>query len=129
MFLTLSVSTLGVIAFNVVVQPLSFWLLLIFGHGYAREASTVLRLLSLVGFPYVIKNHYVALCRARGKLLSAAGILSGSAAIELLFAVIGGVLWGVNGVAAGWASAVAVEAVLMTKPVIQATQWPTIRHR
>ena len=52
-----------------VAAPLA---LRIFGPAYVMNGTTALRLLVLVGFGYVIKDHYVAIRRAQGRLGHAA---------------------------------------------------------
>ncbi len=55
----------GILVVVVVAAPL---VLRIFGPAYATNGTTALRLLLLVGPAYVIKDHYVAIRRAQGRL-------------------------------------------------------------
>ena len=52
----------------VVVEVTAPLVLQIFGPAYAVNGTTALRLLALVGPAYVVKDHYVAIRRAQGRL-------------------------------------------------------------
>ena len=56
----------------VVVEVAAPLVMRIFGPAYVMNATTILRLLVLMGPTYVIKDHYVAIRRAQGRLGHAA---------------------------------------------------------
>jgi O-antigen/teichoic acid export membrane protein len=89
----------------------------LFGPEYAAHGTTILRLLLLSALPYVVKDHYVAVRRAQGRLGSATRVLSVATVGEVGAGTVGGVLWGLNGLALGWAVAATIEAVLLLPAV------------
>lgn len=97
-----------------------------FGPAYAAHGSTVLRLLILIGPSYVIKDHYVAIRRAQGRLRDAAKIIALGTAAEAVGAAVGGAFWGVTGLSLGWAIAAACEALVLSPAVIQAFRRPLV---
>ena len=60
----------------VVVEVAAPLVLRIFGPAYVVNGTTALRLLVLVGPAYVIKDHYVAIRRAQGRLGHAAKVMA-----------------------------------------------------
>ena len=60
----------------VVVEVAAPLVLRIFGPAYVMNGTTALRLLLLVGPAYVIKDHYVAIRRAQGRLGHAAKVMA-----------------------------------------------------
>ncbi len=99
-----------------VAAPLA---LRIFGPAYAANGTTALRILILVGPAYVIKDHYVSIRRAQGRLSHAAKIMAIGTSAEAAGATLGGVLWGLNGICLGWAVAASCEAVVLSPAVLQ----------
>lgn len=91
----------------------------IFGPGYAMNGTTALRLLVLVGPAYVIKDHYVAIRRAQGRLGHAAKVMAAGTCAEAVSAAIGGIYWGMTGLCAGWAVSASCEGVVLLPAVIQ----------
>jgi O-antigen/teichoic acid export membrane protein len=89
----------------------------LFGPEYAAHGTTVLRLLLLSALPYVVKDHYVAVRRAQGRLGSATRVLSLATIGEVGAGILGGVLWGLNGLALGWAAAATIEALFLLPAV------------
>jgi O-antigen/teichoic acid export membrane protein len=89
----------------------------LFGHIYAQEASSSLRILSVGAFALIIKYHFIALCRIRGTMEQAIFVLTLSAALELGFAALGAHLGGLSGLCMGWIAALGIEAVLMFYPI------------
>src|SRR5580704_17357712 len=69
----------GIVVVAEVAAPL---VLRIFGPGYVMDGTTALRLLVLVGPAYVIKDHYVAIRRAQGRLSQAARIMAVGTSVE-----------------------------------------------
>ena len=92
----------GIVVVAEVAAPL---VLRIFGPGYAANGTTALRLLVLVGPAYVIKDHYVAIRRAQGRLGHAAKVMAAGTCAEAAGAALGGIYWGTTGLSAGWAIA------------------------
>jgi hypothetical protein len=78
-----------------------------------------LRLLVLVGPAYVIKDHYVAIRRAQGRLTQAAKVMAAGTSAEAAGATLGGIYWGMTGLCIGWAVASWCEAVLLLPVVIR----------
>jgi O-antigen/teichoic acid export membrane protein len=103
----------------VVAQVAAPFALRIFGPAYAMNGTTALRLLVLVGPAYVIKDHYVAICRVQGRLGHAAKVMTAGTSAEAAGATLGGIIWGVTGLCSGWAIAVTCEAALLLPTVIR----------
>jgi O-antigen/teichoic acid export membrane protein len=111
--LALSAGTLVVV---MVVAPL---ILRIFGPAYVANGTTALRLLLLVGPAYVIKDHYVAIRRAQGRLSHAAKMMVAGTCAEAAGAALGGIYWGMTGLCIGWVIGASCEAVALLPAVIQ----------
>ncbi len=103
----------------VVVEVAAPLVLRIFGPGYVMNGTTALRLLVLVGPAYVIKDHYVAIRRAQGRLGHAAKVMAAGTCAEAAGAVSGGIYWGMTGLCSGWAVAATGEAVVLLPAVIR----------
>jgi O-antigen/teichoic acid export membrane protein len=106
----------GIVVVAEVAAPL---VLRIFGPGYDINGTTALRLLVLVGPAYVIKDHYVAIRRAQGRLGHAAKVMAAGTFAEAAGAVLGGIYWGMTGLCAGWAVAASCEAIVLLPAVIR----------
>jgi O-antigen/teichoic acid export membrane protein len=106
-------------AIVVVAEVAAPLVLRIFGPGYAMNGTTALRLLVLVGPAYVIKDHYVAIRRAQGRLGHAAKVMAAGTCAEAAGAALGGIYWGVTGLCSGWAIAATGEAVVLLPAVIR----------
>lgn len=100
-------------------------LLGVFGSAYAAEAGAILRLLSLGVFGIIVKDHFVAVHRARGDVTRARGAVIVGMLIEIGFPVIGAVSGGITGFTLGWLAALAVQAVYMAPTLVRAIQSPT----
>lgn len=121
--LPLGLALCGAIVLGVeLVAPLA---LRIFGPAYAENGTTALRLLILVGPSYVIKDHYVAIRRAQGRLTNAARVMALGTSAEAAGAVVGGVLWGMIGLCAGWAVAATCEALVLSPAVMKVARVPS----
>jgi hypothetical protein len=107
----------GIVVLAEVAAPLA---LRIFGPAYVINGTTALRLLVLVGPAYVIKDHYVAIRRAQGRLGHAAKVMAAGTCAETAGAALGGIYWGMTGLCLGWAIAASCEAVVLLPPVIRA---------
>jgi len=91
----------------------------LFGPAYAANGTTALRLLILVGPAYVIKDHYVSIRRAQHRMTQAATIMSIGTVVEVTGSIVGGVLWGLNGICFGWVISASCEALFLLSPVLQ----------
>jgi O-antigen/teichoic acid export membrane protein len=106
----------GIVVVAEVAAPLA---LSIFGPAYAANGTTALRLLVLVGPAYVIKDHYVAIRRAQGRLTEAAKVMAAGTFAEAAGAALGGFFWGTTGLSAGWAISSSCEALILLPAVIR----------
>ncbi len=95
-------------------------LLMIFGPSYATDAEWCLRLLTFGIFPVIIKHHFIAICRIRGRVGAITPWLVLGSLTELCLASVGTYFWSLTGLAAGWLLAVSIEALLMGRTVIGA---------
>jgi O-antigen/teichoic acid export membrane protein len=95
------------------------FVLRIFGPAYVTNGTTALRLLVLVGPAYVIKDHYVVIRRAQGRITHAAKVMALGTSGEVVGAVLGALLQGMIGLCVGWALAASAEALLLTPSVLQ----------
>lgn len=103
----------------VAVQVAAPLVLRIFGPAYVMNGTTALRLLILVGPAYVIKDHYVAIRRAQGRLGHAAKIMTAGTSAEAAGAALGGIYWGMTGLCIGWAVTASCEAVVLLPAVLR----------
>ena len=106
----------GIVIAVQVAAPLA---LRIFGPAYVMNGTTALRLLILVGPAYVIKDHYVAIRRAQGRLSHAAKMMAAGASAEAVGAALGGIYWGTTGLCIGWVIGASCEAVVLLPAVIR----------
>ena len=106
----------GIVVVAEVAAPLA---MRIFGPGYVINGTTVLRLLVLVGPAYVIKDHYVAIRRAQGRLGHAAKVMAAGTCAEAVGATLGGIYWGMTGLSIGWAVSSSLEAVVLLPAVLR----------
>jgi O-antigen/teichoic acid export membrane protein len=106
----------GIVVVAEVAAPIA---LRIFGPAYVTNGTTALRLLVLVGFGYVIKDHYVAIRRTQGRLGQAVKVMAAGTAAETIGAALGGIYWGMTGLCIGWAVAASLEALVLLPPVIE----------
>lgn len=91
----------------------------IFGPAYVTNGTTPLRLLVLVGFGYVIKDHYVAIRRAQGRLGQAVKAMAAGTCAEAAGVAVGGVWGGMTGLCLGWAVAASCVGVLLLPAVFR----------
>jgi O-antigen/teichoic acid export membrane protein len=106
----------GILAIVVVAAPL---VMRIFGPAYVVNGTTALRLLLLVGPAYVIKDHYVAIRRAQGRLSHAAKMMVAGTCAEAAGAALGGIYGGMTGLCIGWAIGAWCEAVFLLPAVLR----------
>ena len=121
---TLPLGLAACAAIVLVVELAAPLILQFFGTAYAIHGSTALRLLILVGPSYVIKDHYVAIRRAQGRLSNATRVIALGTAVEATGVAVGGALWGATGLCLGWALAAACEALVLLPTVIQVYRRP-----
>jgi O-antigen/teichoic acid export membrane protein len=91
-----------------------------FGPSYARAATVPLELLVISYIPSIPKTHYMAVCRATGRIPRAAAILSAAAVAEVTAAVAGGESDGLKGLALGLLAVYILEGLVTTPPVLRA---------
>jgi O-antigen/teichoic acid export membrane protein len=103
----------------IIAQVAAPFALRIFGPAYAMNGTTALRLLVLVGPAYVIKDHYVAIRRAQGRLGHATKVMAAGTSMEAAGAALGGIAGGMTGLCIGWAVAVSCEAFVLLPAVIR----------
>jgi O-antigen/teichoic acid export membrane protein len=96
----------------------------LFGPEYAVHGTTALRILILVGPAYVIKDHYVSIRRAQHRMSHAATVMAIGTTAEVAGAVLGGVLWSLNGIAIGWAVAASLEALVLLPALLRVIRHP-----
>ncbi len=95
----------------------------LFGPAYAANGTTALRILILVGPAYVIKDHYVSICRAQGRLSHASKVMAIGTALEVTASTLGGVFGGLSGICFGWAISASCEAVFLLPAVLHIYRW------
>lgn len=118
--LTLGLALVIGVCSNVVLLVAGGRLLAIFGHDYEQGGRVCLSLLTLAVFPLIIKDHYVALSRIRGRVLRAATLTTAGGCLELAGAALGARLHGLNGLSIGWGVALLVESTWMGNVVLSA---------
>ena len=91
----------------------------VFGPAYVQNGTTALRLLLLVGPAYVIKDHYVAIRRAQGRLGHAAKMMTAGTSAEAAGAALGGIYWGMTGLCIGWIIGAGSEAAFLLPGVLR----------
>jgi O-antigen/teichoic acid export membrane protein len=106
-------------AIVLVVEIAAPYALRLFGPAYAANGTTALRILILVGPAYVIKDHYVSIRRAQGRLSHAAKVMGLGTTAEVSGAALGGAIWGLTGICAGWAITASCEAVFLLPAVLR----------
>ena len=106
-------------AIVLVVEVAAPYALRIFGPEYAANGTTALRIVILVGPAYVIKDHYVSICRAQHRMSHAAKVMAIGTIAEVAGSMLGGVFWGLTGICAGWAISASVEAVFLLPAVFR----------
>ena len=94
----------------------------LFGPSYAEHATWSLRILSLESFPFIIKNHYIAISRIQGRVAHAAQFTILTGLLELGGATLGAFLGGLTGLSVGWFGAMCIEAVFMSRAVFKAAR-------
>lgn len=114
---TLAIAVVFGILPNIVLLVGAGKVLQIFGHSYAVQATTGLRILGLAVFPLIVKNHYTAISRINNRISQATWAAVAGCVIEIILAAVGGAFGGLVGLCLGWLIAVSVEALFMA-PVV-----------
>ena len=99
-------------------------ILRLFGPEYSANATSVLRILAVLLFGLVVKDHYIAINRIRGTVTSGAKVCLAGGALELGLAAIGGVHGGLTWFALGALVAVAVESAVMAPTLLRELRRP-----
>jgi O-antigen/teichoic acid export membrane protein len=120
--LTLSFAFLATVLIACVLLFATKQALGLFGHSYAEQAAWSLRILALESFPFIIKNHYVAISRVQGRVAHATLLTIVSGFLELGGATLGAYLGGLSGLSLGWLAAMCVEAIYMSRSVYRAAR-------
>jgi O-antigen/teichoic acid export membrane protein len=107
------------LAAEVVLLAFGQPILRVFGPEYAENAWSLLVVMSLAVFPLVFKDHYVAMRRVEGRLLTAASLVTAMTILEVAAAALGGATGGALGLVAAWTVAVYVEGAVTALPVIR----------
>lgn len=85
----------------------------VFGGEYADASYVVLALLVPAGAWMVVKDHLVALWRSERRFHLATRLAAVALVLEVAAACAGGVIGGARGLAIGWLTAMALEALLL----------------
>jgi O-antigen/teichoic acid export membrane protein len=88
----------------------------LFGHHY-EIAAPALAIMGFTTYPLAIKSHYAAIARVRGQMQQAAFRTMIGAILEVGLSAIGGALYGVTGVGAGYLLGTVIEALIFS-PVV-----------
>ncbi len=118
--LTLSLAFLATVLADCVLLLGTRQVLGLFGHSYAEQAVWSLRILAVESFPFIIKNHYIAVSRIQGRVAHATLVAIAGGILELGGSVLGARLGGLTGLSLGWFAAVCIEAVFMSRTVYRA---------
>lgn len=124
--LTISLAMITCALVNCVLLFGSRQLLGIFGHSYAEQAAGSLSILGLGVFPFIIKEHYIVICRIHNRLTNALLPVALGALLELGAAALGARLGGVSGLSLGWITALCIEAICMSRLVYQTTRFSSM---
>lgn len=98
----------------------------LFGQRYANEAAWCLRILALMTFPLIIKDHYVAVCRIQRRVGSAILPIITIAVLQLICAAVGAWLSGLLGLSLGVLAAECIGALFLL-PTVYETLLPKDR--
>jgi O-antigen/teichoic acid export membrane protein len=126
MRLTLSLAFVACVLANAVLLLGTRQVLGLFGHSYAEQAAWSLRILAVESFPFIIKNHYIAVCRIHGRVAHAAQITIVTGILELTGAALGARLGGLTGLSLGWFAAMCTEAIFMSRTVYKTARFVKI---
>jgi O-antigen/teichoic acid export membrane protein len=108
------------LAANLVLFPGGALLLSLFGKAYVAESLWPLRILGLIVFPLIIREHYVAIARIGGQTVHATKLVAVSSVFRLLLATAGAYLGGLVGACLGLLIVETLAALVMT-PLVYRT--------
>jgi O-antigen/teichoic acid export membrane protein len=91
-----------------------------FGPGYARAATVPLELLVIGYLPGIPKVHYMAVCRATGRIPRAAAVLTAAAVLEVTGASVGGAVGGLTGLSFALLAVFILEGLVTAPSVLRA---------
>lgn len=94
--------------------------LAMFGINYARAATVTLQLLVIGYLPTIPKMHYLAVCRAAGRIPRAAVVMTSAAVMEVAAALVGGVYGGLNGLSSALLAVFFFEGLVTAPSVVRA---------
>lgn len=115
---TLSISLFVILIANGVLFVSADALLSLFGRAYAENAASILLILAAAALPVMVRDHAVAICRAQGRALRLAAVVSMTSPLYLVFAAVGGYSTGLFGLGLGWLAAAFIEAIVLTPTVV-----------
>ncbi len=115
--LTLVLALVAGLAANLLLVSIGPVVLGFFGRDYAEQSVGMLRIIALIVFPIIIKDHYVAIHRISGRLSRAAALIAIGSMGELAGATFGTIVGGLPGLALGWLIASCLQAAVMC-PVV-----------
>lgn len=117
--LSMAICFVAVVVLFVMTQPV----LSLFGREYAEQSVLSLHILLLGAFPVVIKNHYIAICRVRNRVVWAMIPITIFALLELGMAAVGAHLGALTGLSLGWVAALYIEMLFMLYTVYSAVRF------
>lgn len=126
--LTVSLAFVGCVLVNAVLIIAPKFALEFFGHSYSEQAAWSLRVLALESFPFIIKNHYIALSRIRKQVGRTILVTIATGLLELGASVTGARLGGLNGLSLGWFSAMCIEGLCMAPTIYAAARTVAARQ-
>lgn len=126
---TLKVSVVVGLPISIALALGSHLALGLFGASYAAVAALPLTILLLGYLPTIPKVHYIAVCRATGKVSRAAAVLMSFAVMEVAAAALGCVLHGLIGLSLALLTVWIIEGIATTPPIVKAAIGPGSRRR
>jgi O-antigen/teichoic acid export membrane protein len=127
--LTLKVSVALGLPASIALALGSHLALRLFGASYVPVAALPLTILLLGYLPSIPKFHYIAVCRATGKVSRAAVVLMSFAVMEVAAAALGCVLHGLIGLSLALLTVWIVEGIATTPSIVKAAIGPGSRRR
>jgi O-antigen/teichoic acid export membrane protein len=115
---TLTLSLAAALAALAVMALIGPWLLGLYGATYAERATVALLVLTAAVMPLSIRAHWIAVRRIQGRIALASSVAVVGSIAEIAAATAGGVLWGIDGTAVGFALVMAGEGLLMSPHVL-----------
>jgi O-antigen/teichoic acid export membrane protein len=93
-----------------------------FGPSYAETGTFALQGIALGALPVIIRAHFVAINQIQRTMKRAAIVMAFAAVMELSFALIGGMNFGINGLVIAWVLALFIQALITLPLVIKTTR-------